>query len=71
MWSCRTGPVAAQVWSANVGRLQLYLLDTNTAENTLEDRKITYQLYGGDLEMRLKQEIVLGLGVIARSKQSD
>ena len=56
------GSVAAQVWSANVGRLQLYLLDTNTAENTLEDRKITYQLYGGDLEMRLKQEIVLGVG---------
>jgi starch phosphorylase len=56
------GPVAAQVWSANVGLLQLFLLDTNTAENTPEDRKFTYQLYGGDLEMRLKQEIVLGVG---------
>jgi len=56
------GPVTAQVWSVNVGRLRLYLLDTNTAENSPEDRKITYQLYGGDLEMRLKQEILLGVG---------
>jgi len=54
--------VAAQVWSVNVGRLRLLLLDTNLPENTSEDRKITYQLYGGDLEMRLKQEIVLGIG---------
>ncbi|MGB9360015.1 MAG: alpha-glucan family phosphorylase, partial [Candidatus Sulfotelmatobacter sp.] len=56
------GPVSAQVWSVNVGRLKLFLLDTNTAENSPEDRKITYQLYGGDLEMRLKQEILLGIG---------
>jgi starch phosphorylase len=56
------GPVAAQVWSANVGRIKLFLLDTNVPENRTEDRKITYQLYGGDLEMRLKQEIVLGIG---------
>jgi starch phosphorylase len=56
------GPVAAQVWSVNVGRLKLFLLDTNIAQNTNEDRKITYQLYGGDLEMRLKQEILLGIG---------
>jgi starch phosphorylase len=56
------GPAAAQVWSVTVGRLKLFLLDTNIAENTPEDRKITYQLYGGDLEMRLKQEILLGFG---------
>lgn len=56
------GPVAAQVWSVNVGRLKLFLLDTNTAQNSPENRKITYQLYGGDLEMRLKQEILLGIG---------
>jgi starch phosphorylase len=56
------GPVAAQVWSVNVGRLNLFLLDTNVSDNTPEDRKITYQLYGGDLEMRLKQEILLGIG---------
>jgi glycogen phosphorylase len=55
------GTVAAQVWSVNVGRLRLLLLDTNLPANTPEDRKITYQLYGGDLEMRLKQEIVLGI----------
>ncbi len=54
--------VAAQVWAVNVGRLRLFLLDANTPENTPEDRKITYQLYGGDLEMRLKQEILLGIG---------
>lgn len=54
--------VAAQVWSVDIGRLKLYLLDTNTPENPPEDRKITYQLYGGDLEMRLKQEILLGIG---------
>jgi glycogen phosphorylase len=56
------GPVAAQVWSVNVGRLKLFLLDTNIERNTAEDRKITYQLYGGDVEMRLKQEILLGIG---------
>ncbi|MGA6984346.1 MAG: alpha-glucan family phosphorylase [Candidatus Sulfotelmatobacter sp.] len=54
--------VAAQVWSANVGRLKLFLLDTNIAENSPEDRQITHQLYGGNIEMRLKQEIVLGIG---------
>src|SRR5579863_4185251 len=56
------GPVTAQVWSVNVGRLKLFLMDTNIAQNNDEDRKITYQLYGGDLEMRLKQEILLGIG---------
>ena len=54
--------VGAQVWSVNVGRLQLLLLDTNIPSNAPEDQKITYQLYGGDLEMRLRQEIVLGIG---------
>jgi glycogen phosphorylase len=56
------GPVVAQVWSANVGRLKLFLLDTNTPQNNPEDRKVTHKLYGGDLEMRLKQEILLGIG---------
>ena len=54
--------VGAQVWSVNVGRLRLLLLDTNIPSNAPEDQKITYQLYGGDLEMRLRQEIVLGIG---------
>jgi len=45
-----------------VGRVPLFLLDTNLPENRKEDRDITDQLYGGDLEMRLKQEILLGIG---------
>jgi starch phosphorylase len=55
-------PVTAQVWRAHVGRLPLFLLDTNLPGNRPEDRDITDQLYGGDLEMRLKQEILLGIG---------
>jgi starch phosphorylase len=55
-------PVAAQVWRARVGRVPLFLLDTNLPANRYEDRVITDQLYGGDLEMRLKQEILLGIG---------
>jgi starch phosphorylase len=56
------GPVAAQVWSVDVGRLKLYLLDTNIPQNKPEHRKITHRLYGGDLEMRIQQEILLGIG---------
>ena len=56
------GPLSAQVWCANVGRLNLYLLDANLSANQPEYRKITNQLYGGDLEMRIKQEILLGIG---------
>ena len=54
--------VTAQVWRARVGRVSLYLLDTNLPANRPEDRDITDQLYGGDREMRLKQEILLGIG---------
>ena len=54
--------INAQVWRVNVGRLQLFLLNSNLASNTLEDRKITGQLYGGDLDMRIRQEILLGIG---------
>jgi starch phosphorylase len=54
--------VIAQVWRVQVGRVSLYLLDTNLPANRIEDRDITYQLYGGDLETRLKQEIMLGIG---------
>lgn len=56
------GRVEAQLWRVNVGRLQLYLLDTNLPSNRPEHRKITAQLYGGDLEMRIRQEILLGIG---------
>ena len=56
-------PVFAQVWRVDVGRIALYLLDTNIAANKRpEDRDITDQLYGGDREMRIKQEILLGIG---------
>ena len=54
--------VTAQVWRVRVGRVPLFLLDTNLPQNRQEDRDITDQLYGGDLEMRLKQEILLGIG---------
>ena len=57
-------PLAAQVWEAKVGRISLYLLDTNIAENPPEFRSITARLYGGNLEMRLWQEILLGIGGI-------
>ncbi len=56
--------VFAKVWEMKVGRVVLYLLDTDIVENSPEDRLITAQLYGGDLEMRIKQEIVLGIGGI-------
>ena len=49
-------------WEANVGRTKLYLLDTNDFANSAAHRGITSELYGGDAEMRLKQEIVLGIG---------
>lgn len=55
-------PLTAQVWRADVGRVPLFLLDSNLPENGPEDRAITYQLYGGDREMRIKQEILLGIG---------
>jgi starch phosphorylase len=51
-----------QVWRTKVGRILLHLLDTNVPENTPEDRHITAQLYGGDQEMRIRQEILLGIG---------
>jgi glycogen phosphorylase len=56
--------VKAQVWLVQVGRVPLYLLDTNLKENQSEDRDITDQLYGGDHEMRIRQEIMLGIGGI-------
>ncbi|MCC6905705.1 MAG: alpha-glucan family phosphorylase [Anaerolineae bacterium] len=55
--------VYAQIWHVKVGRINLYLLDTNIPENTdREDQNLTDQLYGGDVEMRIKQEILLGIG---------
>lgn len=54
--------VVVGVWRVHVGRVPLYLLDTNMPENSREDREITRTLYGGDIETRIKQEIVLGIG---------
>jgi starch phosphorylase len=54
--------VALRVWEAKVGHMSLFLLDTDLPENTEEDRRITRQLYGGGRELRLEQEIVLGIG---------
>lgn len=54
--------VRARVWRADVGRVQLYLLDTNVAENEPTDRLVTGHLYGGDRETRLVQEMMLGIG---------
>src|SRR5687768_6100383 len=54
--------VFCKVWRVKVGRIPLYLLDTNLQENSPADREITARLYGGGTEMRIKQEIVLGIG---------
>jgi len=54
--------IEAQAWRIAVGKTPLYVLDTNLESNTAADREITARLYGGDNEMRIKQEIVLGIG---------
>lgn len=56
--------VYAAVWKVSVGRVPLYLLDTDVKENSEWDRSITHQLYGGDWENRMKQEYMLGIGGI-------
>ena len=61
--------VYAYVWKAQVGRVPLYLLDTDNELNSEFDRPITYQLYGGDWENRLKQEILLGIGGMIALRQ--
>ena len=61
--------VHAYVWRVNVGRVPLYLLDTDNEMNSEFDRPITHNLYGGDNENRLKQEILLGIGGIMTLKR--
>ncbi len=56
--------IVANLWRVNVGRVQLILLDTDLEQNSEQDRTLTYHLYGGDNEHRLKQEILLGIGGI-------
>jgi len=55
-------PVTAQTWRIQVGRVTLYMLDSNLQQNRPKDREITGKLYGGDREMRIRQEILLGIG---------
>ncbi len=54
--------VVASIWRVDAGRVPLYLLNTNLPQNPPEDRALTSQLYGGDLAMRIRQEILLGIG---------
>ena len=54
--------VMLKVWEINVGRVKLYLLDADTEENSTKYRELSYRLYGGGREMRLMQEMILGIG---------
>jgi starch phosphorylase len=54
--------VAVKVWEIKVGRVSIYMLDSNLEKNSESDRRLTAQLYGGNPEMRLQQEIILGIG---------
>ncbi|MBN1256891.1 MAG: alpha-glucan family phosphorylase, partial [Planctomycetes bacterium] len=54
--------VVARIWKVQVGRVSLFLLDTNIPDNPPHQREVTAQLYGGDREMRIRQEILLGIG---------
>src|SRR6187402_2469377 len=58
----RTGRVSARVWRAAVGRITLLLLDSNVEGNSPEDRELTARLYGGDHRVRIRQELLLGIG---------
>lgn len=60
--------VWAKVWELRVGRVSLYLLDTDIEDNHWDDRTITHQLYGGDNENRIRQEILLGIGGVRAFK---
>jgi starch phosphorylase len=58
----RTGPLTARVWELSVGRSRLLLLDSNVEGNQPEDRELTARLYGGDHRVRIRQELLLGVG---------
>ena len=58
----RKGTIAARVWSLSVGRNTLLLLDSNVEGNQPEDRELTARLYGGDDRVRIRQELLLGVG---------
>jgi len=63
--------VNIQVWRVNVGRIPLFLLDTDIESNSPDDRTLTHQLYGGDNEHRIKQEMILGIGGIRVLRKMD
>jgi glycogen phosphorylase len=58
----RTGSIRARVWRINVGRCDLFLIDSNVEGNDPEDRELTSRLYGGDRRIRIRQELLLGVG---------
>ena len=58
----RSGPICAKVWRMKVGRCNLFLLDSNVEGNAPEDRELTSRLYGGDGRIRIRQELLLGVG---------
>ena len=58
----RSGQIKAKVWKMAVGRVSLYLLDSDVEGNTPEDRDLTSRLYGGDTRVRIRQELILGVG---------
>ena len=58
----RSGPITAKVWRTRVGRCDLLLLDSDVAGNAPEDRELTSRLYGGDRRIRIRQELLLGVG---------
>lgn len=64
-------PVRLKIWRAKAGKITLYLLDSDIPENSEEDRLITHQLYGGDSHMRIRQEIVLGVGGVRALRALD
>ncbi|WP_161880268.1 alpha-glucan family phosphorylase [Deinococcus alpinitundrae] len=63
--------VALQVWSLQVGRIQVLLLDANVPENSEDDRKLTARLYGGNQELRIQQYVLLGVGGIRALRALD
>jgi glycogen phosphorylase len=67
----RTTPLLARVWKLLVGRVTLILLDTNVEGNSREDRELTARLYGGDAKLRIRQEILLGIGGARALKSMD
>jgi len=58
----RSNPIQAKVWQVQVGRVRLMLLDSNIEGNSAQDRELTSRLYGGDSSVRIRQEILLGIG---------